>query len=136
MKLEKSSIDEIKHTVLDRISASERWYTAGHAKYRIGSYVVHVRFCSTDRFGSPHYKFNINPNTLRADFEVWICGGSDTYYIIPIRLIREIYENPETYIDSRHPEIRVVSINVDTNSVTYARGGKFMDIGCYLCGTL
>ena len=128
--------EEAKRIVLDRISAGEDWVPKGHAKYRKGLHIIHVRFCSTDRFGSPHYKFNINPNTLSADYEVWICGGANTYYLIPIQLMRRIYCDPESYVDSRHPEIRVVSVNAGTNTVTYATGGRTMDITPYLHRTL
>jgi len=124
--------EETKRIVLDRISAGEDWGPSGRAKYRKGLHVIHVRFCSTDRFGSPHYKFNINPNTLSADYEVWICGDANTYYLIPIQLMRRIYFDPESYVDSRHPEIRVVSVNAGTNTVTYATGGRTMDITPYL----
>ena len=128
--------DKVKRIVLDRISAGEDWAPSGRTKYRKGLHVIHVRFCSTDRFGSPHYKFNINPNTLRADYEVWICGDANTYYLIPIPLMHQIYHTPESYADSHHPEIRVVSVNASTNTATYATGGRTMDITPYLRRTL
>ena len=128
--------DEIKRSVLDRIFASEDWVLCGRAKYRKELFVVHVRLCSTNRFGNPYYKFNINPNTLSADYEVWICGDANTYYLIPIQLIRRIYYDPESYVDSRHPEIRVVNVNVGIHTVTYATGGGNIDIASYLHRTL
>ena len=128
--------EETKRIVLNRISAGEDWVPSGRAKYRKGLHVIHVRFCSPDRFASPHYKFNINPNTLSADYEVWICGDANTYYLIPIQLMRRIYYDPQSYVDSRHPEIRVVSVNASTNTVTYATGGRTTDITPYLRRTL
>lgn len=128
--------EEIKRIVLNRISVGEDWVTSGRAKYRKDPHVIHVRFCSIDRSGSHHYKFNINPNTLSADYEVWICGNADTYYLIPIQIMRQIYHDPESYVDSRHPEIRVVSVNAGTNTVTYATGGRTIDITAYLHRTL
>jgi hypothetical protein len=78
--------DEIKKHVYSRIADPLNWFPCGRAKIRIGPHVVHVRFCSTNR-NSPHlFKFNINPNTLTADYELWICGdkeyffNSDSYY--------------------------------------------------------
>lgn len=131
-----SQSEEIKHIVLDRIAADKNWLPSGRAKYRIGHHVIHVRFCSADKSGSPLYKFNINPNTLSADYEVWICGDADTYYLFPIRLMCQIYDDPEAYVDYHHHEIRVVSVNVNTNTVTYATGGRKMLITSYLRGTL
>ena len=128
--------EEAKRIVLDRIFTGEDWAPSGRAKYRMGLHVIHVRFCSPDRFASPHYKFNINPNTLSADYEVWICGDANTYYLIPIQLMRRIYCDPESYVDSRYPEIRVVSVNAGTNTVTYATGGRTVDITPYLHRTL
>jgi len=122
--------------VLNQICTGRNWSTTGRAKYRIDNFVIHVRYCSADIYDSPRYKFNINPNTLSSDFEVWICGSSDIYYLIPIQVIRQIYEDPKAYVDYHHPEIRVVSVNVATNSVTYASGGKSKDMSQYLRGTL
>lgn len=59
----------------------------------------------------PYYKFNINPNTLSADYELWICGSAGVWYLVPIDLIGRIYSDPAAYPDHRHPEIRVVSLN-------------------------
>ncbi len=126
-----SQSEKIKATVLDRISADKGWYPSGRAKYRIGQHVIHVRFRSADKSGSAWYIFNINPNTLSADYELWICGDADTYYLVPIKLMRQIYHDPEAYVDHRHPEIRVVSVNAATNTVTYAKGGKTMDLTIY-----
>lgn len=128
--------EETKQIVLDCISVGGGWVSCGRAKYREGVHVLHVRFCSADRFGSPRYKFNINPNTLSADYEVWICGDANTYYLVPTQLMRRIYCDPGTYVDSRHPEIRIVSVNTGMNTVTYAAGGRTMDLTPYLCRTL
>ena len=128
--------EEIKRIVLDRISSGKIWVPIGRAKYCIDHHTSHIRFCSTDKFGSSRYKFNINPNTLTADYEVWICGNPDIYYLIPIKIMHQIYNDPETYIDRHHPEIRVVSVNIESKTATYARGGKKMNLTSYLRGTL
>lgn len=131
-----SQNEEIKYAVMKNISGSKGYTFIGRASYLIGSTTLHVRFCSTDSKGSPHYKFNINPNTLNADYEVWICGDIDTYYLLPNSLIKKIYEDPEAYVDSHHPKIRIVSVNVETNTVTYATGGKSTHLLKYLNTTL
>ena len=76
----------------------------GKSKVRIGQKVVHVRFCSEDAAGSTKFKFNINPNTLSADYELWVCGSAKTYYLISVALMLTIYEDPNTYVDRAHPE--------------------------------
>jgi len=125
-----------KNIVLDRISKGKVWLTIDRARFRIDKNIIHIRFCSTDKQSSPMYKFNINPNTLSADYEVWICGNSYIYYLIPINTISRIYNDPESYVDRRHPEIRVVSVNVEKNTVTYARGGKTLNLTPYFRETL
>lgn len=127
---------EVKHIVLDNICVGERWVSNGGANYCTGLYDIHVRFCSTDRSGSPHYKFNINPNTLSNDYEVWICGDANKYYLIPIKVMIQIYNDVEGYVDSLHPNIRIVSVNAEINTVTYAAGGKSIDLAPYLRRTL
>ena len=56
--------DSVKQVVLDRIAAGKSWWKSGRSTYEIKGTKVHVRYCSP-----PTYKFNINPNTLRADWE-------------------------------------------------------------------
>lgn len=123
-----------KRDVLKQVSNGNSLQNAGTSKYLIGDSLIHVRYCSPDAYNSPRYKFNINPNTLSSDFELWICGSSDAYYLIPVRIMRQIYDDPEAYVDNHHPEIRVVSVNVFTDSVTYASGGKSINISKYLRG--
>lgn len=61
-----------KLAALANAAAGVRPISLGESKYRIGQAVVHVRFCSEDRRGSTKYKYNINSNTLSADFELWV----------------------------------------------------------------
>ena len=123
---------ETKEAVLERLAPGTLSRRLGRAKWEIRGKVLHVRFCSTDREDSQHYKFNINPNTLTADFEVWICGSEAVYYLIPISRIREIYASPDAYVDRHHPEIRVVSVRSDAHCATYAAGGRSLDLGPFL----
>ena len=119
-----SQNEETKRIVLDCISPGEDWVRIGRAKYRKGLHIIHIRYCSADRFGSSHYKFNINPNTLRAEFELWICGGSSCFYLMPMSFIKQLYDHPQAYEDYHHPDIKVVSVDIQTNEVMYARGGE------------
>jgi hypothetical protein len=98
--------------------------------------VVHVRFCSQNSRAKEKFKFNINQNTLSADYEVWICGNSSVYFLIPISFLREIYNNPNTYEDRRHPGIKVVSVDIATHAVTYATGGVNANLSQYFGATL
>jgi len=120
-----------KKKVLKDLSGDGPITSTGKAKYRIKGNTVHVRFCSTNRVAPAKFKFNINPNTLSADFELWVCGSSDCYYLIPTAFLKAIYDNPNTYIDRHHEEIRVVSVDTATDTVTYATGGQNQSIRKY-----
>jgi len=128
--------ERIKEEVLTAIAGPLRVRSAGQAKYRVGPHLVHVRFCSPQIARPSHYKFNINPNTLSADFELWICGAATRYYLIPMSVIAAMYGHPAAYVDSRYPKIRVVSINTDDHVAQYASPGVRVDLTPYLLATL
>jgi hypothetical protein len=128
--------DAIKTKVLSSLAGAETWYPSGKSKVQVGSATIHVRFCSTNHRSPSKYKFNINPNTLSADYELWICGDVGTYYLIPIDVIKQIYSDPNTYPDYHHDEIKVVSVDSHGNYVTYATGGKSINIQPFLRGKI
>ena len=120
----------IKHAVLDRISQGKGWRSSGRSMYSINDVTVHLRHCSY----RVHSLFNINPNTLRAAYEVWICGhkvDDHVYFLIPIETIRKMYDDPHAYPDRRHRKIRVVSVIAEKNEAVFASGGKALDIARY-----
>jgi hypothetical protein len=108
----------------------------GKAKYRISSSIVHVRFCSQNARTLEKYKFNINPNTLSADYELWICGSAAMYYLIPVSIMQKIYNDPNAYEDRHHPRIKVVSVDTSIHTVTYATGGINTSLSQYFNTTM
>jgi hypothetical protein len=130
------STHEIKRAVLSKVARGKRIRPAGQALYRIDGTLLHIRFCSQDRGGSARYKFNINPNTLRAEWECWICGDDSVYYLIPINVIRRLYNDPGAYVDNHHPNRRVVSVDTLVDETLYARGGKKISVMKYRGETL
>ena len=125
-----------KTAALAKVAKGGTVAPAGNAKFRVGKSVIHVRFCSTNLNASGKYKFNINPNTLSADYELWVCGSAATYYLMPTSFMRQIYNNPSTYVDRMHPDIRVVSVDAQSHTVTYASGGIGSSLRGYLGATL
>jgi len=69
-----------KNAALAKVANGASIVSAGNAKARIGKAVVHVRFCSRNLSAPGKFKFNINPNTLSADYELWVCGSAARYY--------------------------------------------------------
>lgn len=125
-----------KRAALAKVANGASVTPAGKAKARIGNSIVHVRFCSPNKNAPGKFKFKINPNTLSADYELWVCGSAHVYYLMPISFIQGIYDNPSTYVDYTHPKIRVVSVDARTHTATYAAGGVSSSLGRYLRATL
>jgi len=123
-----ASNDHIKNAVLDKVFSGRRWHKVGRAKFASNGHVVHVRYCSPASKNNPHYKFNINHNTLTADYELWICGSENTYYLIPMDVIREMYNHPDAYVDNHHPDITIVSVYTNKHEVMYAAGGTTLNL--------
>tara|TARA_R110000850_G_C9978433_1_gene465724 strand:+ start:1738 stop:2130 length:393 start_codon:yes stop_codon:yes gene_type:complete len=128
--------DTEKLSALSAVANGASVSPIGKAKYRVGNDTVHVRFCSSSAAASDKYKFNINPNTLSADYELWVCGSATTYYLVPVSVMRDIYDNPNTYEDRHHPGIKVVSVDAASHTVTYATGGVHLSLSSYFCGRL
>jgi hypothetical protein len=118
----------IKAVVLSTLAGSHGWSPLGKSTVRVGKANVHVRFCSANPRSPSKYKFDINPNTLSADYELWICGDRHTYYLIPIEVIKKMYSDPNAYSDHHHEEIKVVSVDSQSDYVTYATGGKSISL--------
>ncbi len=125
-----------KEGALAKIAKGLTVFPTGKAKVRIGGSTVHFRYCSPNAGAPGKFKFNINPNTLSADYELWVCGSADTYYLMPTSLMQEIYSDPNSYVDNAHPEIRVVSVDALKHTVTYATGGASRSLRSYLRATL
>ena len=128
--------DTAKRVVLQRIAGELQPVALGRAKFRIGTSTIHVRFCSENQASPTKYKFNINPNTLSADHEVWICGSSNWFYLAPISAMNHMYNHPDSYPDRLHPEITVVSLDTSGHRVTYALGGQTLDFSPYFQATV
>jgi|SRR6266404_1087415 len=129
--MEMTGNDHIKRAALNRIAGGDSWQTAKRSKFLVGHNVVHVRYCGPSRSNNRLYKFNINPNTLRADYELWICGNADENYLIPRPIIKQMYDDAEAYVDTRHEGIRMISVDNENDTATYARNGKKPDLKPY-----
>jgi len=133
VKKSKEEIAEVKEKVLDFVGDKLDFFRTGRATYDVWSFNVHVRFCSKQLPEKEQYWFNINSNTLRADFEVWICGGQDSFYVMPTEVIRDMYEDPDSIVDSTYPDFRVVTVFVEDHEVLYAKPGVRMKIEKFYC---
>ena len=123
-------------TVLEKIAKVATVEYIKKSKFRIGKSIVHVRYCFMKPTARWRFKFSINPNTLSADYELWICGKAEVYYLMPISFMQAIYDNPDTYALRKNPEIRPVGVNTYSHTVTYAKGGVKKSLEAYFGATL
>lgn len=110
---------DTKEIVLRKIASGKPIRLLPKSKVEIDGKIFHYRLDSFRSNGK--YPFNINPNTLTADYEVWICGDESTFYVIPISEIKKIYSDPNTYTNRtpNQENIRTLDIHTSTNEVKF-----------------
>lgn len=127
-----STMDKAREIVLNEISNGD--YTKiGQVTYRINEKLVHIKGNSRR---SNKYPFNINPAVLRADFEVYICGDENTFYVIPVHIIRMMYCDPDAMPDNYHSGYTIIDVHTDTNKIVFGTGGKGIDVTQYRSKTI
>ena len=122
--------EEAKAAVLKRLAGARHIVPLPKHRVKLGDVIVHTRFRSAAKKGGTVWSFNINPNTLTADFELWVCGSKNAYYLIPRERIHEIYNAPNGWTDYAHPEIKVAEVDTRTHACAY-RKGPGIDFGPY-----
>jgi hypothetical protein len=122
---------EIKLKVLSKLGAGTPKKVRGPGMYEVDGQVIHARFCGVIKGRPDRYGFNINPTSLKAPWELWVCGDSAIWYLLPHAEVRRIYDDPDAYVASAMPKHRVVSLETRGNMLAVARGGKKLDISGY-----
>lgn len=125
--------DEEKKALVSQLARGEVPREVGRARLRISAGIVHVLYSSLK--SAKQYKFGINESALSADFELWICGSRDQWYLIPMGVIRRLHQHPDSYRDTYQPGLARIFVNTETNEVTYARGGIKENIRRYFQAT-
>jgi hypothetical protein len=69
-----------KAQVLGQLAKGSAVQDLGQAKVQIGERCIHKRYRSNPK-SERIWSFNANPNTLTADYELWVCGSADHYYL-------------------------------------------------------
>ncbi|MGA2334668.1 MAG: hypothetical protein ABSG08_04775 [Terriglobales bacterium] len=113
--------DQIKERTLDLIAHGRKRILVGRSLWKVDGVVVHVR-CVTQRQGNKRFRFNLNKNSLGADYELWICGTSG-HYLIPKSVIKTMHEHPFAYPDHTHQGLTVLQVNLKDHLAMYARPG-------------
>ena len=131
MPLEKSQREQIKQQVLDIVAGGRRCTPMRKMIFLVSGTRVHVRFCFPARKDFSFFTFTISPVAMKADYEIWICGSAAQFYLVPTSIVQHIYDDPDAYTESAHPEIRVVYVDVKKNKAAYTAGGKAVDLKAY-----
>jgi hypothetical protein len=118
--IERRFLEKLKREVLQKLANGRTVEWLPKHKVRIDNYVVHTR-CCTGSEKQRSYSFGLNPNTLTANVELWICGSAERFYTIPTEVLHAIYLDGHTYPDRTHPKIRTVAIYLRTHECKYGR---------------
>jgi hypothetical protein len=96
--------------------------------YHAAGRLIHTRFVKARP--KHRFPFNVSGTTLKADFELWICGHPQDYYLLPRAEVIAMYDDPDAYPD-RHPlyrKLKMVTTNIEKHRVLFAAGGKARDL--------
>ena len=102
-----SQTDIFRESVLRKIAGYKAFKKVGRVSYEIDGNTYHIKV-KTGQLKK--YPFNINKAVLSADYEVYVCGTDELYYVIPVELIRKMHLDPSAMPDYTHPGLTVVDV--------------------------
>jgi len=120
--------ESYRQEVLRRISNGYRPIKQGKVTYSINGFSFHLKVKTGI---SNDYPFNINDTVLSADYEVYICGDHNLFYIIPIDIIKKVHSDPNAMGDRHHPGYSIIHIMPDVDELLYAAPAQTIDITRY-----
>jgi hypothetical protein len=124
--------------VMNHVAGPGAWVLGSERKYIARGKRIHAKAVSPATARNGRCPFNINPNALDADYELWICGTADCYYLIPTDIVRLMYIDPDAYVNKEpgQEEIHTVTVLLREHSANYAKGGKRRDFKPYFLRTI
>jgi len=125
--------DIYRESVLLKIAGGKAFRKSGTVSYIIDGYTYHIKV-KTGQL--KRYPFNINKSVLSADYEVYVCGTDELYYVIPVELIRKMHSDPSAMPDYTYPGYTVVDVCPDEEKIIYGTGGKSLNVGAFRNVTL
>ncbi len=120
--------DKHREIVLSALSGGNVTRKIGNVTYEIEGKSYHIKMVTGNK---SKYPFNINNTVLKADFEIYICGSSELYYVIPINVIKMMHEDPAAMPDNTHPGYTVIDVHPNEDKIIYGTHGKSIDISSY-----
>ena len=111
--------ETMREGALLEVGGGSAWMKKHGTHYLVDGAMIHVRCISETTITGTRCPFNINPSTLEADFELWVCGSPNDYYLIPYPIIRSMYDDPAAYPDKAHKNIYIVNVDLVSDLVFY-----------------
>lgn len=123
--------------VRHRVAPGAPWTkVVGEGRYQTwrvgpnGDVEVHVRYANDRRH--PRYWFSITDHTLEADWELWICGSADRWYLLPTDEVARMYRHPDAYRDQTTRELGrknvPVLVDAEAHACRFARDTEPADL--------
>jgi len=126
--------EKIKRWVLSEVFGSESFKPVGIATYGHEGIRVHVRHTwATVRC---RFWFDVNPNTVKADYELWICGMPSLWYLVPVSALVFMQGSPTAYRNTAREATTEVTVNEIEDTCRFARNEKPLDVSAFRHGTL
>jgi hypothetical protein len=125
--------DQHREKVLAKIATGNNPRKIGGVSYDIAGKTFHIKVVTGKK---KKYPFNINDTVLKADYEVYVCGTSDLFFVVPISIVKMMHEDPNSMPDYTYPGYTVVDVHPMENKIIYGTKGKAIDIGMYRNATL
>jgi hypothetical protein len=85
----------------------------------VGEKKLNTRYCFPKDAVGMRYIFDVREKSVSVDLTVWICGKADSYYLIPVHVLRAIKEDPLAWTNSRDTGVVPVVVDLSHHVVTY-----------------
>jgi hypothetical protein len=105
------------------VAEGMRWVRQDGTTYRVDADTIHVRYDSPATATGTSWPFDIGPTSLEADYDLWICGDPEDYYLIPNTIVRGMHSDsdPTAYPSLQHKDTIVANVDLVTDIITYGR---------------
>jgi hypothetical protein len=123
-----NSTESCRQSVLSKLAGSKSTKKVGRVTHEIEGKRYHIKVKS----GSlGKYPFNINPTVLAADYEVYVCGTDQLYYVLPMGEIEKMHADGNAMPDNAYSGYTILDVYPANNRIIYGIGGKELDIAKY-----
>jgi hypothetical protein len=117
--------DKYRESALQKIASGRVYLKIEKVTYEIEGKRFHIKVKTGNL---KKYPFNINDTVLAADYEVYVCGTQDLYYVVPVELIKQMHTEPSAMPDNTHPGLTIIDIYPAEDIIIYGTGGKSLSI--------